>query len=147
MKGTKLMPMCGFSATVVNLLNAYQVEYKDVNSDAITVSFKILKTNISSLKDAFVVIWTTTPWTIPANRAIACGKDIDYSLIQIKESNNNFKYIKNKKFLIATDLVESFKKSINVKTIKELEKFIEAKISSISTSPEREDTILIENPF
>jgi len=31
MKGTKLMPMCGFSATVVNLLNAYQVEYKDVN--------------------------------------------------------------------------------------------------------------------
>ena len=31
--------------------------------------------------------------------------------------------------------------------IKELEKFIEAKVSSISTSPEREDTILIENPF
>ena len=31
MKGTKLMPMCGFSATVVNILNAYQVEYKDVN--------------------------------------------------------------------------------------------------------------------
>lgn len=31
MKGTKLMPMCGFSATVVNILNAYGVEYKDVN--------------------------------------------------------------------------------------------------------------------
>ena len=111
-----------------------EVEYKDVNSDAITVSFKILKTNISSLKDAFVVIWTTTPWTIPANRAIACGKDIDYSLIQIKESNNNFKYIKNKKFLIATDLVESFKKSINVKTIKELEKFKGSDLSGIVCS-------------
>ena len=31
MKGTKLMPMCGFSATVVNILNAYAVEYKDIN--------------------------------------------------------------------------------------------------------------------
>ena len=31
MKGTKIMPMCGFSATVVNILNAYQVEYEAVN--------------------------------------------------------------------------------------------------------------------
>ena len=31
MKGTKLMPMCGFSATVVNILNAYKIEYKDIN--------------------------------------------------------------------------------------------------------------------
>ncbi len=31
MKGTKLMPMCGFSATVVNILNAYRVEYEAVN--------------------------------------------------------------------------------------------------------------------
>ena len=31
MKGTKLMPMCGFSATVVNILNAYKVEYESVN--------------------------------------------------------------------------------------------------------------------
>ena len=31
MKGTKQMPMCGFSATVVNVLNSYGIEYKDVN--------------------------------------------------------------------------------------------------------------------
>ena len=31
MKGTKEMPMCGFSSTVVNILNAYEIEYKDVN--------------------------------------------------------------------------------------------------------------------
>ena len=31
MKGTKLMPMCGFSATVVNILNSYGVEYESVN--------------------------------------------------------------------------------------------------------------------
>ena len=31
MKGTRLMPMCGFSATVINILNAYKVEYKDIN--------------------------------------------------------------------------------------------------------------------
>ena len=31
LKGTKSMPMCGFSATVVNILNAYEVEYKHVN--------------------------------------------------------------------------------------------------------------------
>tara|TARA_B100000609_G_C17201291_1_gene428291 strand:+ start:373 stop:684 length:312 start_codon:yes stop_codon:yes gene_type:complete len=31
LKGTKSMPMCGFSSTVVNILNAYEIEYKDVN--------------------------------------------------------------------------------------------------------------------
>ena len=54
-----------------------EVEYRDINSTALTVAFKIKESNIDILRDSFVVIWTTTPWTIPANRAIACGKNIE----------------------------------------------------------------------
>ena len=51
-----------------------EVEYKDKKSYAIRVRFK------TSINDAHVVIWTTTPWTIPANKAIAFNKKFEYGL-------------------------------------------------------------------
>ena len=78
------------------------------------------------------------------------GKTIDYlpaavdDQLKVKPIYKKFKGWKS-----STKGIKEFDKlPENAKTyIKELEKFIEAKISSISTSPEREDTILIENPF
>ena len=57
-----------------------EVEYKDHRSNTVYVEFKIKKTDKDFLKDASVVIWTTTPWTIPANKALAYNKDINYSI-------------------------------------------------------------------
>ena len=60
-----------------------EVEYKDIESTAITVGFKVSITKEEILQDAYIPIWTTTPWTIPANRAIAYGKELDYIIMII----------------------------------------------------------------
>ncbi|MBV8526377.1 MAG: isoleucine--tRNA ligase [Acetobacteraceae bacterium] len=60
-----------------------EVEYHDVTSTAIWVRFPVLRAPVSELKATSVVIWTTTPWTIPGNRAIAAGANIEYALVHI----------------------------------------------------------------
>src|SRR6186713_1427779 len=59
--------------------------YRDVKDRTATVLFR-LKTDsrfkIQDLKGAYVLAWTTTPWTLPSNTALAVGKDIDYVLVK-----------------------------------------------------------------
>ena len=66
-----------------------EVEYEDVNSPAIDVGFKVVDNaalgkafgaDVSG--DVFAVIWTTTPWTLPANQAVSVHPELDYDLIQ-----------------------------------------------------------------
>lgn len=58
-----------------------EIEYEDVTSTQIDVAFEIVESPVSELVGAYAVVWTTTPWTIPVNQAIAFGEDIDYYLI------------------------------------------------------------------
>ncbi|SCA57072.1 isoleucyl-tRNA synthetase [Candidatus Terasakiella magnetica] len=60
-----------------------EVEYFDHESVTIHVRFKVEETKFDAVKDATIVIWTTTPWTIPGNRAVAYGTDIDYGVYEI----------------------------------------------------------------
>ena len=62
-----------------------EVEYHDRAAPAIWVAFPVEKASRPELQGASVVIWTTTPWTIPGNRAIAYGDDIHYQLVQVVE--------------------------------------------------------------
>ncbi|WP_087016371.1 isoleucine--tRNA ligase [Thaumasiovibrio subtropicus] len=67
-----------------------EVEYKDKVSPSIDVKFKAVDTDAVLAKfgtvegegDISIVIWTTTPWTLPANRAVACRDDLEYVLVQ-----------------------------------------------------------------
>ncbi|HSI45301.1 MAG TPA: isoleucine--tRNA ligase [Methylophilus sp.] len=66
-----------------------EVEYEDVNSPAIDVGFKVMdKAALSQAfgtpvnGDTYAVIWTTTPWTLPANQAVSVNAELDYDLIQ-----------------------------------------------------------------
>ena len=66
-----------------------EVEYEDVNSPAIDVGFKVVDNAALSKAfgvevngDAYAVIWTTTPWTLPANQAVSVHPEFDYDLIQ-----------------------------------------------------------------
>ncbi len=66
-----------------------EVEYEDVNSPAIDVGFKVADKiklsaafGISIDEDAYAAIWTTTPWTLPANQAVSVHAEFDYDLIQ-----------------------------------------------------------------
>ena len=74
-----------------------EVEYKDHKSNTIYAEFQVKKTNKDYLKDVSVIIWTTTPWTIPANKALAYNKDISYSVLELK----------NKKIVVAEKLINS----------------------------------------
>jgi isoleucyl-tRNA synthetase len=59
-----------------------EVEYEDITSTQIDVAFEITESPIEELVGAHAVVWTTTPWTIPVNQAIAYGPEIEYRLIE-----------------------------------------------------------------
>jgi isoleucyl-tRNA synthetase len=60
-----------------------EVEYHDKDSFTVWVKFRVNETSDDRLKNAQVVIWTTTPWTMPSNKAVVYGKDISYGLYEI----------------------------------------------------------------
>jgi isoleucyl-tRNA synthetase len=63
-----------------------EVEYHEKTSQMIWVAFPITQTLDADLEGASVLIWTTTPWTIPANRAIVFGSDISYGLYEVTDA-------------------------------------------------------------
>ena len=107
-KGLKPVYWCADCETA---LAEAEVEYADHTSHSIYVRFKFdkedaqkayAKAGIKSEKDLYAVIWTTTPWTIPANLAIALNPHFDYSFIE-KDGDV---------YLIGTDLTEMFTKGV-----------------------------------
>jgi isoleucyl-tRNA synthetase len=78
-----------------------EVEYEDITSTQIDVAFEIVEApNAPELVGAHAVIWTTTPWTIPVNQALAYGPEIDYVLLAMGE----------RRYLVAEALIDSFTK-------------------------------------
>jgi len=90
-----------------------EVEYKDHKSNTIYAEFQVKKTNKDYLKDVSVIIWTTTPWTIPANKALAYNKDISYSVLELK----------NKKIVVAEKLINSVIADCGVEKFKIIKSF------------------------
>ncbi|MDX3925653.1 MAG: isoleucine--tRNA ligase [Shinella sp.] len=111
-----------------------EVEYADVESDMIWVKFPIMKVSRAStglrgvdgshdvdriasgaveaakkldeLLGAYVVIWTTTPWTIPGNRAIAFSSRYPYGLYEVESAQNDFGPQPGEKLIFATRLAD-----------------------------------------
>ena len=65
-----------------------EVEYQDHKSDTIYAAFTVASSKIKELEGTDIIIWTTTPWTIPANKALAYNQSLDYVLILINEGWN-----------------------------------------------------------
>ena len=101
-----------------------EVEYKDHTSNTIYVKFKVTKSNIEELVDNDILIWTTTPWTIPGNRALAYSADLEYVLIQIMEINDSSIAKVGDKIMIAKDLQDSAMKEIGVTKTKVIKNFL-----------------------
>ncbi len=92
-----------------------EIEYQDKTSPAIDVAFDVV--NVESFKKRFAdqinsnvlpnthtvtfPIWTTTPWTLPANEAVALGPEIEYSLLYSQQQNRIF--------IVASNLIDSIK--------------------------------------
>ncbi len=60
-----------------------EVEYSEHTSITIFAKFKLVECEVQELVGSFIVIWTTTPWTMPGNRALAYGDEIDYIALKI----------------------------------------------------------------
>ncbi len=84
-----------------------EIEYKDINSKSIYVAYQVKKGSSLISEDISIMIWTTTPWTIPGSRAIAYGENIQYVLIEILE--NKILEGKKNKLIVAEAQLESIK--------------------------------------
>ena len=107
-----------------------EVEYEDHTSNTIYVKFLIKNSTDKDLIDSNIVIWTTTPWTIPGNRALAYGKELDYSLIVVEELEENSLVKKNDKLIFASELLENVTKEIGIKKFSIKKKFKGDNLSS-----------------
>jgi len=108
-KGLKPVYWC---PSCVTALADAEVEYGDHSSPSIYVSFKV-KDGTSSFKElegAYVVIWTTTPWTLPGNTAVALHPDFEYTLFD----GDGHRY------LVATELIDDFVRNTGVMVEKEI---------------------------
>tara|TARA_R110000868_G_scaffold117600_7_gene312281 strand:- start:9464 stop:12571 length:3108 start_codon:yes stop_codon:yes gene_type:complete len=101
-QGTRVVPFSTALGTVLSNFEAGQ-NYQDVQDPAITVKFKLKD------EDAFVLAWTTTPWTLPSNLCLCAGADIDY--VMVEEAGE--------KLILAKERVESYAKKREMKVVKE----------------------------
>ena len=111
-----------------------EVEYEDKISKSIDVGFKVKKDSLTNLSAAFLkeidscsfIIWTTTPWTIPANAAVSIGPELKYTLCSSKFGN----------LILASDLIDQCSERWD----EDLEKISEAKGSDIKD-------VVLEHPY
>ena len=83
-----------------------EVEYHDHVSPTIWVRFPVVTASIPALKDASVVIWTTTPWTIPGNRAVAYAEDETYVVVELGAAEEKSGVLPGEKVVVAKALLE-----------------------------------------
>ena len=85
-----------------------EVEYHDHVSTTIHVAFPVRDSADPIFGGAAAVIWTTTPWTIPGNRAIAYGAALDYVLLEVETVAEASRVAPGAKLILARDLKDSF---------------------------------------
>ncbi|NLI26402.1 MAG: isoleucine--tRNA ligase [Acetobacter sp.] len=87
-----------------------EIEYHDMTSTTVFVAFPVVKdpTPSGALQEASVVIWTTTPWTIPANRALAYGAEITYVVLRVDRVTEDANVEPGSKLIVAEALQEKF---------------------------------------
>jgi len=113
-KGAKPVHWCVSCATA---LAEAEVEHEDHTSHSIFVKFKagedLSDIDPSLSADTSVVIWTTTPWTIPANLAISVGAALDYVAVRITDAKDNANLKENEILILAEGLCEGVFKELN----------------------------------
>ncbi len=96
-----------------------EVEYEDHVSPTIWVKFPVTKGGADT-DGASVLIWTTTPWTIPANRAIVYSKLITYGLYEVTDAPDENWALPGERLILADALAESVEKATRIESWKRL---------------------------
>lgn len=111
----KLRPVLWSTVEQTALAEA-ETEYFDKKSSSVYVKFPVRTSTISTLSSASIVIWTTTPWTLPASRGIAYAQDVDYIVIIVQEPDIESPILKGDKLLIAQNLLDEFLNLTDIKS-------------------------------
>ena len=95
-----------------------EVEYEDIVSTQIDVAFEIVESPCEAVRNARAVIWTTTPWTIPVNQALAFGPDVEYAVCRFGDRmGDHDRPAPEGAVLIAASLVEQFAGRVGFRVI------------------------------
>jgi isoleucyl-tRNA synthetase len=117
-----------------------EVEYEDYVSDTVWVKFPITGTIASGgegsqdLRDASIVIWTTTPWTIPGNRAISYSPKIDYAIFEVTDAPEGNWAKKHDKFVLARKLAIDVMRQARVLAYREIREVSPDKLFPVTCS-------------
>ncbi|HKO56620.1 MAG TPA: isoleucine--tRNA ligase [Thermoanaerobaculia bacterium] len=122
-KGLKPVHWCTYDQSA---LAEAEVEYEEHTSPSVYVRFRLTDESVQELdlpmeKPAYAIIWTTTPWTLPANLAIAVKPDFDYSVVEHDGVN----------YLVATELLELVTKKFGWTDIRQVKLFKGATLEGI----------------
>ncbi len=96
-----------------------EVEYLDHKSDTIYTSFKVKKSKIDKLNKSEIIIWTTTPWTIPANKALAYNEKLKYLIIKIEDDSD----FNGRQIVLAEALLKLVLEECKIKKFKKILEF------------------------
>lgn len=111
-KGNKVMTWCKSCETA---LAKHELEYKTVEDNSIFVKFKV-----ENKDDEFLIIWTTTPWTIPFNLAVMVNPELDYVRAKVLVDPENKRY---ETWIVSTALSAAFINGIAQKDFEVIEEF------------------------
>jgi isoleucyl-tRNA synthetase len=117
-KGKKVMTWCKSCETA---LAKHELEYQTVNDLSIFVKFKVAHRD-----DEYLIIWTTTPWTIPFNLAVMVNPDLDYVRTRVLVDEKNDKY---ETWIVSTALSTAFIAGVAGKNFEVIEEFKGEKLS------------------
>jgi len=93
-KGFKVIPQ---SPTIETPLSHHELSlgYKDVRDPNCYIKLKVISSNLKEIEHGELLVWTTTPWTLLANVALAVGEDIDYVYVRNKRSTKDVVVVNN----------------------------------------------------
>ena len=97
-----------------------EIEYKDIKSNAIYFTFNLLDGK-NELENAKLMVWTTTPWTLPCNVAVAANPEIEYSVF---ESNKG-------KFVCASNLVLKLAEKLEMTDVKVIKTLLGSELENL----------------
>ena len=99
-----------------------EIEYQDMRSPSIYVAFSVKDGKGKLPEDAAIIIWTTTPWTLPANLGISLHPEFDYVLVEVK----------GKKYVLAQGLLEAVTKELEWEDVNVIEQIKGAELERVT---------------
>ncbi|MGQ0671910.1 MAG: isoleucine--tRNA ligase [Hyphomicrobium sp.] len=97
-----------------------EVEYQDYQSDQVWVKFPVREAPPTFPKGTSIVIWTTTPWTLPGNRAVSFSSRIEYGLFKVTAAPENNWAKVGDHFVLAKKLADEVRKAAKVESLEEV---------------------------